>query len=182
MFERFSSEARGAVTAAQDVARATASRAIDTRHLLVALAEGAAGPDSATAALREVGIEPDRLAGALRSELTADGLDSEALGSLGIDLTAVRRRTDEVFGAGALDHAGRSPGHIPFTRDAKKALELALREALRLKQKPIDVRHLLLGIIRAECPGRDALLERGVHLEALRRALDEGGEPGARSA
>lgn len=179
MFERFSREARGAVIAAQDVARATASRTIDTRHVLVALAEQA-GP--AATALAAAGLDVGRLAEKLRSEITTDGLDGEALASLGIDLTAVRERTDAVFGAGALDRVGHSPGHIPFTRDAKKALELALREALRLKQKTIDGRHLLLGIIRADCPGRDALTAQGIRVEELRQALDYLDEPGARSA
>lgn len=179
MFERFSREARGAVIAAQQVAREAASRTVDTRHVLVALAAGV-GP--AATALRNAGVDVDRFTTALRSELTAAGLDPEALASLGIDLASVRERTDAVFGAGALDRAGHSPGHIPFTRDAKKALELALRETLRLKQKTIDGRHLLLGILRADCPGRDALTERGIDLDELRRALEDLDAPGSRSA
>lgn len=179
MFERFSREARGAVIAAQQVARATASRAVDTRHVLVALTEGT-GP--AATALRDAGIDIERFATAVRSDLTAAGLDTEALASLGIDLAAVRERTDAVFGPGALDRAGQSPGHIPFTRDAKKALELALRETLRLEQKTIDGRHLLLGIVRTDCPGRDTLTERGVDLDELRSALEDLDTPGSRSA
>lgn len=179
MFERFSREARAAVIAAQQVAHATTSRTIDTRHVLVALAEEV-GP--AATALRDAGVDVDRFTTDLRSALTAAGLDPEALASLGIDLAAVRERTDAVFGPGALDRAGHSPGHIPFTRDAKKALELALRETTRLKQKTIDGRHLLLGILRADCPGRDALTERGIDLDELRQALENLDAPGSRSA
>ena len=179
MFERFSREARGVVIAAQQVARETASRSVDTRHVVVALAEGD-GP--AAAALRKTEVSVERLTTGLRSELTAAGLDAEALASLGIDLASVRERTDAVFGPGALDRAGHSPGHIPFTRDAKKALELALRETLRLQQKTIDGRHLLLGILRAGCPGRDALTERGIDPPELQRALENVGAPGSRSA
>jgi ATP-dependent Clp protease ATP-binding subunit ClpA len=179
MFERFSREGRGAVISAQEVARATASRTVDTRHVLVALAEGL-GPVATV--LRNAGNDVDRFSTELRSELTAAGLDPEALASLGIDLAAVREHTDAVFGPGALDRAGHSPGHIPFTRDAKKALELALRETLRLKHKTIDGRHLLLGILRADCPGRDALTEWGINLDELRRALEDVDAPGSRSA
>jgi ATP-dependent Clp protease ATP-binding subunit ClpA len=179
MFERFSREARGAVIGAQQVAREAASRTIDTRHVLVALAEGV-GP--AATALRNAGVDLDRFTTALFSELTAAGLDPEALASLGIDLAEVRERTDAVFGAGALDRVGHSPGHIPFTRDAKKALELALRETLRLEQKTIDGRHLLLGILCADCPGRDALTDWGIDLDELRRALEDLDAPGSRSA
>lgn len=179
MFERFSREARAAVISAQQVAREAASRTIDTRHVLVALAEQE-GP--ASAALRQVGVDVDRLTSTLRTDLKASGLDTEALASLGIDLDAVRERTDAVFGPGALDRAGHSPGHIPFTRDAKKALQLALREAVRLKHRSIDERHLLLGILRADSPGRDALAEHGVDVDELRRVLEAHDAPGTKSA
>ena len=39
MFERFTKDARSAVVGTQEVARETGSRSIDTRHLLVVLAE-----------------------------------------------------------------------------------------------------------------------------------------------
>ena len=80
-----------------------------------------------------MGLDPVRLAHDLRTELGSGELDAGALASVGIDLEAVSASADEVFGRGALDQARRSPtkGHIPFTADAKKALELALREAVR---------------------------------------------------
>jgi ATP-dependent Clp protease ATP-binding subunit ClpC len=39
-------------------------------------------------------------------------------------------------------------GHLPFTVDAKKSLEFALREALALGHNYIGTEHILLGIIR----------------------------------
>ncbi|MGA3564437.1 Clp protease N-terminal domain-containing protein [Melissospora conviva] len=179
MFERFSREARGAVTGAQQVARDTATRTIDTRHILVALAEGAS---PAATALRTAGVDIHQFTATLRSELMSAAIDPEALAGLGIDLAAVRERTDATFGSGALDRVGHSPRHIPFTRDAKKALELALREAIRLRQKSIDGRHLLLGILDIECPGRDALTARDVDLHELRRALEDLNATGSQSA
>ncbi|WP_407318850.1 Clp protease N-terminal domain-containing protein [Isoptericola halotolerans] len=161
MFERFSKEARSAVVAAQLVARQTRTTAIDTRHLLVALAE-ATGP--ASSALADVGLDPDAVAAAARRELTTGDLDPAALAAVGIDLTAVREQTDATFGRGALDRAGDRTrrGHVPFAPDAKTALELALREAVRLGDRTIGGGHLLLGILRADCPaGR--LLERALH-------------------
>lgn len=179
MFETFSREARGAVTGAQQVAREVASRTIDTRHLLIALAEGA-GP--AATALRNTGINLHPFTTALRAELAAATIDPEALAGLGIDLDAVRERADAAFGPGALDHAGRNSGHIPLTPDAKKSLELALREAIRLKQRSIDGRHLLLGILRADGPGRAALTGQGIDLHELRRELETVDVPGSQSA
>ena len=46
----------------------------------------------------------------------------------------------------------RRRGHIPFDRAAKKALELALREALRLQHNYIGTEHILLGMLHAGGP------------------------------
>jgi ATP-dependent Clp protease ATP-binding subunit ClpA len=171
MFERFTKEARAAVVGAQEVARETSSRSIDTRHLLVVLAES---PGPTCRALRESGIDVETFAAKARADLRAGGLDGDALAGLGIDLDAIRRQADAVFGPNALERAGRTPrGHIPFTPDAKKALELALREAIRLRQKSIRTGHILLGILRGESPGRALLLQAGVDLDALRTALED---------
>ena len=171
MFERFAKDARAAVVGAQEVARDTGSRSIDTRHLLLVLAEQ---PGSAHRALRAVGADLEALATTVRADLWAGALDGDALAGLGIDLDAVRRRADAVFGPDSLERAGRTPaGHIPFTPDAKKALELALREAIRLKQKRIHTGHLMLGILRADSAGQALLQQAQVDTDALRTALEE---------
>ncbi|HVK34240.1 MAG TPA: Clp protease N-terminal domain-containing protein [Microlunatus sp.] len=176
MFERFTADARAVVVSAQAVARESGARAIDGRHLLLGLTE-AAGP--ATEAMTSVGLDPVRLALDLRTELSSGGLDAAALASVGIDLAAVRASADEVFGQGALDRVRRSPvkGHLPFTADAKKSLELALREAVRLHTSRIDGAMLLLGTLRgtgspAELDLSRALAEVGSTPEALRRAVE----------
>ena len=171
MFERFTKEARAAVVGAQAVARDTGSRSIDTRHLLLVLAEQ---PGSAQRALRAVGADLEALAATVRADLWAGSLDGNALAGLGIDLDAVRRQADAVFGPDSLERAGRIPaGHIPFMPDAKKALQLALRETIRLKQKGIHTGHLMLGILRAESAGRALLQQSHVDTDALRKALEE---------
>jgi hypothetical protein len=48
---------------------------------------------------------------------------------------------------------GRGKGHIPFTGDAKKALELSLREALALKDDVIGTEHVLLALTRTGTAG-----------------------------
>ena len=68
-------------------------------------------------------------------------------------------------------------GHLPFTADAKKSLELALREAVRLHTSRIDGAMLLLGTLRgtgspAELVLSRALAEVGSTPEALRRAVE----------
>ena len=81
--------------------------------------------------------------------------DAEALRSIGIDLRAVRDSVARTFGAHAFDNALRKSGrrrrrrgHIPFTKPAKKVLELALREALAHKDSRIGCEHIMLGILR----------------------------------
>jgi hypothetical protein len=65
-------------------------------------------------------------------------------------------------------------GHIPFTANCKRALELALREAIALGDNDIGTEHLLLGL-RRTTGGRAAelLAGRGVELESLRSVVVE---------
>lgn len=175
MFERFTRDARDAVVRAQAVARAEIAGSIETRHLLIALVES---PGPVADALTEVGVPPASFARSLRQQGSTRGLDADALASVGIDLESVRRQADAVFGEGALDRSGRpAKGHIPFTRDAKKALELALREAIRLRRNRIDVAMLMLGILRSTGSGAPltlhrALTEQGSSVSALRAVLE----------
>jgi ATP-dependent Clp protease ATP-binding subunit ClpA len=175
MFERFSSDARATVVGAQEVARRRGAASIDTVHLLLALA-AQEGP--ATGALTRVGVtarDLDRLAATAES---GDVLDADALAALGIDLDAVRARTDAAFGPGALDRAGRGGrrGHVPFTKDAKKTLELSLREAVHEGSRSIDSGHVLLALLRADGTTAHrtltaALTEAGSDAAGLRAAL-----------
>lgn len=169
MFERFTTGTRAAVVQAQEVARDLGDTRITPAHLVVAIASVG---DPAATALAAHGA--DRAT--LLDRFDGDGLDPAALAALGIDLDAVRRRADTVFGTGALDRAdrarraggGRTPGHVPFTRDAKKTLEVALREAIRLGHKRIEAGHVLLAVVRLSDTDGYALLRRaGVDPAAL---------------
>lgn len=177
MFERFSRQARSSVESAESLARSTFSPGIDTRHLLVALLRGG-GP--VEAAVSAAGLNPQSFADGIVSELREGGLDKAALASIGVDLDAVRERADAAFGQGSLERRVRGvPGSLRLAPEAKKALQLALRETLRLRAAEIGTAHLLLGIVRAPCAGRQELEKAGMDLDALRRALET---PQARSA
>jgi ATP-dependent Clp protease ATP-binding subunit ClpA len=70
---------------------------------------------------------------------------AQALRKLGVTAASVRAAIEEEVGC------GKEPpiaGHIPFTRRAKKILELALREALQLKHNYIGTEHILLAVER----------------------------------
>ncbi len=57
---------------------------------------------------------------------------------------------------------------MPVTRDAKKTLEVALREAIRLGHKRIEAGHVLLAAVRLSDTDGYALLRRaGVDPAAL---------------
>ncbi|MFC6564302.1 Clp protease N-terminal domain-containing protein [Actinoplanes utahensis] len=152
--------------------------------------------NGAARVLREAGVDRDYVRAAIirhagdRSEAKAildrDAEDAAALKAIGIDLEAVRAAIEENFGTGALQLVRPAPkkkgllgrfssatsGHVPFSPRNKKALELSLREAIRLKQNFIAPEHILLGILR-EGQGLAALIlaERGVDFDALRDDL-----------
>jgi ATP-dependent Clp protease ATP-binding subunit ClpC len=101
-------------------------------------------------------IGPDHfLLGILAHE---DGAGYRLLGQLEIPVGDLRDLVRERTGRGP-----GSPNQIPFAPQAKKALELSLREAIRLGDKYIGSEHVLLGVLReGSSHGARALLERGI--------------------
>lgn len=174
MFERFTAAARDVVVSAHTYAREFRHSEIGAEHLLLAtLAD-----DQGVAAQFLGGLGADL--GALRAEIESLGSpDTEALKTIGIDLDAVRRQAEESFGPGALSRSRRQRpglfghrfsggGHIPFTKEAKTALEMSLREAVAHKDNYIGSEHLLLGLLATE---------RATALALLRRVgVNEGGD------
>jgi Clp amino terminal domain, pathogenicity island component/UvrB/uvrC motif len=73
----------------------------------------------------------------------AGSIAGSALERCGVSYDAALREVDQVIGRGR----GMS-GHVPLAPNAKKALQLALRESMRLGDGYIDTEHLLLGLIR----------------------------------
>jgi len=173
MFERFTSQARQVVVLAQQEARELRHSFIGTEHLLLALFDGGSGP--AAQVLRDRGLEvKDVRLRIVRHTAGPDSdLDGDALAMIGIDLEKVRAATEASFGPGALNPRRKAPsGHIPFSKRAKKVLELSLREAVHLKHDHIGTGHILLGLIReGEGIATLVLVEAGVDLTALRDDL-----------
>jgi ATP-dependent Clp protease ATP-binding subunit ClpA len=192
MFERFTQDARRVVVGAQAEARGLGHGWIGTEHLLLAVLSDAGSP--VAAALHGVGLTPDKVRAEVRRQLGPVD-DGAALAGIGIDLDEVRRRVEDRFGPGALEGSseapvrrGRSlrlrrrspaacsaaapgPGHIPFTRRAKKALELALREAMAAKSREIRTAHLVLGLMREDGLAARAVTALGVPTETVRRTV-----------
>jgi ATP-dependent Clp protease ATP-binding subunit ClpC len=72
---------------------------------------------------------------------------AHVLESLGVTADGVSDRIVQMVGRG---DEPTTAGAIPFTPEAKNALEEALREAQNLGQDHIDTEHLLLGLVREQ--------------------------------
>jgi ATP-dependent Clp protease ATP-binding subunit ClpC len=72
-----------------------------------------------------------------------EGVAAQSLNAIGVQLEQARLEVESRLGA------GRTPpqGHMPFSPRAKKVLELALRQALRLEVDYIGTEHILLGLL-----------------------------------
>jgi ATP-dependent Clp protease ATP-binding subunit ClpA len=97
-----------------------------------------------------------------------EGVAAKALESLGVSLQAVRQQVGEIIGPGQ-----QAPsGHVPFTPRAKKALQLAQREADALGHNYIGTEHILLGLIREGDGVAAQVLERlGADLNRARQQV-----------
>lgn len=169
MLERFAQSARRAVMDARLEAELAGQDKVRSEHLLLSLLrEPGPGADALVAA----GLDAESLRPRLPRgdrEVPA-GLDAEALATLGIDLDAVRRATDAVFGRGALDRV-RLPGRrrLPFAPDARQTLAGAVRKAQHLSHRQITSGHLLLGILdQKENSALTVLAAAGADITALR--------------
>ncbi|MET9491799.1 Clp protease N-terminal domain-containing protein [Nocardia sp. NPDC006630] len=189
MFERFDKAAKYAIVVAQEEARELRSSSVEMEHMLLGLL--ASPDDGLKQMLAERGYTAEGVREALARKRTGDPLgaeDAEALRSIGIDLDAVRESLEATFGEDALERAvpvdeprrgrfrgpkGFPTGHIPFDRDAKKALELSLREALTRGDNHIAAGHVLLGILRAPNAATRQLLGDNEAVHTLRAAVTE---------
>src|SRR5690242_1304192 len=151
MFERFTGPARAAVEGAREHAVATTAGEVRPEHLLMALLDR---PDClAVRVLDGLGAPVDRVRASLDGHRMhyVDGLDEddvEALSAIGIDLDEVVRRIDRNLGGLGGERSG--PRRVRFSRDSRKVLELALREAVALRHNYIGTEHLLLGLARCD--------------------------------
>jgi ATP-dependent Clp protease ATP-binding subunit ClpC len=102
-----------------------------------------------------------------------DGPAARVLGGLGVAPDAARAGFEQLIGRGASSRAGYD-GHIPFTPQAKKILELALREALQRFDDLVGAEHLLIALLReGEGVAAQVLVRLGADLDRVRDAVDD---------
>ena len=96
---------------------------------------------------------------------------------LGVDLKRLRARIETRMKPGTTMVA---MGHVPFTAEAKRVLELMLEEASRLGHEWLGTEHLVLGLVgERKSPVGAALREMGVTSDAARAHVQRqwGGQP-----
>ena len=102
----------------------------------------AAQTEAHTAGNAEIGI-PHLVLGLLD---VPEGLGASAVADQGVSLDAVRR----VAIATLPPRAEEVPALVPFDAQARKALELTFREALRLGHDQVGTEHVLLALLEVE--------------------------------
>jgi len=104
-------------------------------------------------------IEPAHLV--LGLLIDPDALAAKAIAAQGVTLEAVRQRVT----AGLPPPAAEVPALIPFSPQARKALELTSREALRMGHNYIGTEHILLALLEQE-DGEGVLTGLGIGKQA----------------
>ena len=152
---------------------------IGTEHVLLALL---ADPGEAGRVLRRL-ADP----GAVRADVVqivgigpepGAWLDADALGSIGVDVDAVRARVDAAFGEGALDRAhgarGRCGGAgFGIAPHLKRVFEAARASADRRGDADIAWADVMLALPQVgETPAARILHDRGITLDRLATALE----------
>jgi ATP-dependent Clp protease ATP-binding subunit ClpC len=106
-------------------------------------------------------IGPEHILLGLVSE---GGAGATVLEALGIPTDAVRERVEQATGPGQAQAAE----HLPFTLQAKAALQQSRAAALNLGNAHIGTEHLLLGLIReGKSPAAQVLTSLGADLEPV---------------
>ena len=161
IFNRFARETRRCVEAAVEEARMLGHDSVGDEDLLLGMLRADEGV--ATEALSSLGVTLE----GVREE--SEGMLSDALSSIGISLEEVRREAGDAFDMRIPDNR-----RIPFSPRAKKVLERALREAVRLRDNRLRTEHVLLGILGNEDGTAVRMLARlGVSPEMLEDRLFE---------
>ena len=165
LFGRFTEPAHQVLDLAREEAERCGHRYLGPEHLLLGVLAQSHSP--AAGMLRADGVDLATARAALR-RLSEQGVvpaprpsDAELLGSLGIDLDAVRRDTEQTFGFQAVGEAtwrvtrrrGWRGARVVWTPlcgpplTAKRALWLASEQAQALGHGEIRPEHLLLGVL-----------------------------------
>ena len=199
MFERFDQDARAAIAKAREEAARAGSREIRTEHLLLGLMDK---PGDATDVLEAVQADPEEVRAAVPQveaarlaaadtaaapETAADAATADTANTAPAPEAGLPPEVTLAAEAPPGEPAPQGPGaplDLRLTRNARRALDLALRTAHRFRHDHVSSGHLLLSIIEQPDSGAvEALKVAGIHVGTLRtdilRQLTEAPAPPA---
>jgi ATP-dependent Clp protease ATP-binding subunit ClpA len=163
MFERFDPNARAAIAKAREEAARAGSKEIRTEHLLLGLMDK---PGDATDVLEAVQADPDEVRAAVPQVEAARSAAPDAPDTADAPEAPA---TAEVPPGDATPPGPGVPLDLRLTRNARRALDLALRTAHRFRHDHVSSGHLLLSIIEQPDSGAvEALKVAGIHVGTLR--------------
>ena len=140
MFERFTRDAELVVLGALGATQRLGAEQVEPEHLLLALAEGRT---PAARAIAEAGLDDDAITAAIEADLVA------MLEVVGVPASVV----DAIPAAPRVDRPD-------FGVHARRALEQAMREAIRRDERRLGPEHVLLGVLHAPSPTVARVLAR----------------------
>jgi ATP-dependent Clp protease ATP-binding subunit ClpA len=183
MFERFTKDAREVVKGAFVHCERSGEETVGAEHLLLALLDRDGSRASFALAALGLGERKASVRQALDEARRRGGLsraDSDALAGLGIDVSEIVARVEEVHGVGAMSgdpEDRRRPWRRPgFGRGARTVLERSLRVAVGHRDRHIGDEHLLLALTVLPGVVGEVLADHGVTHASVTRVLYGAGE------
>jgi hypothetical protein len=181
-FSRFTPRARNSVSAAAEEARERGHDHVFPEHMVLGMLREPEG--LAAKAIEALGVSTETARQAVLAAMPPSAGDERALGAesaagsqqaAGASPAATSQRAarTEPGAGGQQAAAGEADvGNISFAPRTKKAMELAVREALRLEHNYIGTEHLLLGVLeQEEGTGGSTLSQLGVTRERAEQWL-----------
>ncbi|MFE9770950.1 Clp protease N-terminal domain-containing protein [Streptomyces sp. NPDC005931] len=186
MFERFTKDARAVVKGAVEQAERAGAPRVDAEHLLLALLEREGSRASFALTALGLGERRESVRAAVEEARRRVGLsraEADALAGLGIDVSEIVARVEELHGIGALSGGRQSAaswsGRRPFGKEAKDVLVGALRAAMGHRDRRIGDEHILMALTARPGVPAEVLADHGVTYESLSRVLYGAGEAAA---
>jgi hypothetical protein len=96
------------------------------------------------------------------------GVAADVLKKLGIQLHTIRFELEKIE---PREEPANFLGKLPQTPRAKKVIECAMEEMLRLKDNCVGTEHILLGLLREEGVAAQVLMNLGLRIEQVRTEI-----------
>jgi ATP-dependent Clp protease ATP-binding subunit ClpA len=172
MFERFQQDARAVIANARKEAARAGRRAIGTEHLLLGLLTR---PGPAAEALKAHNADAEELRAriphgdALPPDVAPAEEELADVALIDAAIAEAAQAPADADGAAETAVLGDSADSVRLTRNARRALDLALRASQRFKQQHVSSEHMLLALIeQPESQAVEQLKVAGIHVGTLR--------------